>query len=166
MEVRKKGRTEVRPCGLFLGFGGVVDLDEELGGGGLEVVDAAVAANEDDTVGLTGDPMDVGRGFAHAAEGFIGNETGLQRIGSAGLGDESGLGRGELFGGVGGFVMLLGGEQPGGEHEGEKGGGEAGGAEEGGGFHKDGSGVLNRGAENPAEKFGESFMRDFGGSGL
>ena len=105
--------------------------------------------------------MDVGRGLAHAAEGLVGNEAGLQRIGSTGLGDESGLGRGHLFGGggVGVFVVLLGGEkcgrEAGGKREGENGGGEAGGAEEGGGFHKDGSGVLNRGAENPAEKFGK-----------
>ena len=168
----KKGRTEVRPDGLFLGFGGGVDLSEELGGGGLEVVDAAIAANKYDTVGLTGDSMDVGSGFAHAAEGLVGNEAGLQRIGSTGLGDEGGLGRGHLFGGggVGVFVVFVGGEkcgrEAGGKREGENGGGEAGGAEEGGGFHKDGSGVLNRGLENPAEKFGERFMRDFGGSGL
>ena len=68
------------------------------------------------------------------------------------------------------FVVFVGGEkcgrEAGGKREGENGGGEAGGAEEGGGFHKDGSGVLNRGLENPAEKFGERFMRDFGGSGL
>lgn len=135
MKGKKKGRTEVRPEGLFLGFGGGVDLGEELGGGGLEVVDAAIAANKYDTVGLTGDSMDVGSGFAHAAEGLVGNEAGLQRIGSTGLGDEGGLGRGGLFRGVGGFLVLLGGEERGRDAQGKDDGEEAGG-EDGGEFHR------------------------------
>jgi len=77
----------------FFGFGGGVDFGEELGRVGLEVVGAAVAAEEDDAVGLAGDAVDVRGGVAHAAEGFIGYEAGLERVGGAGLGDGFGIKR-------------------------------------------------------------------------
>jgi hypothetical protein len=52
--------------------------------------------------------------------------------------------------------VLFGGEESRREAEGES-EGEGGGGEAGGEFHKDGSGALNRGAENPAENYRKVF---------
>lgn len=80
-------------------FGGV-EFGEELGGLGFEVVGASAAAKEDDAVGLAGGAVHEAESFTHGAEGFVGDEAGLQRVGGAGLGDEGGVGGGR---GVGGF---------------------------------------------------------------
>ena len=97
-----------------------IDLFQEFGGVGLEVVGAAVAAEEDDAVGLAGDAVDVAGGIAHGAEGFAGNQAGLQGIGGAGFFD---------LGSVGGRRLGVGGEGGGGEAEGENEQAE-------GGFHR------------------------------
>ena len=155
MVVTKRAGPRPRPP-LFFGFGGGVDFGEEFGGVGLEVVDAAFAADEDDAVGLAGGAVDIGGGLAHAAEGLVGNEAGFEGVGGAGFGDRLGFGGGGLFGGGGArvVVVFVGGEQRGREAGGE---GENEGGEEGVEFHEDGSGALNRRAENPAENCGKVF---------
>jgi len=111
--VGAKGGSETPPYFLLFGFGGGVDLGEEFGGLGLEVVDAACAADKHHAVRLTGNAMDVGCGFAHAAEEFVGNEAGLERVVGAGFGDDRSLGGRRLFGGggVGVVVVFLGGDK-------------------------------------------------------
>src|SRR5688572_16955501 len=73
-------------------LGGVVDFLQEFRRLLLEVVDAALAAHEDNAVGLAGFAVNVGDGIAHAAEVLVGNEALLQGIIGARLGDDFGFG--------------------------------------------------------------------------
>ena len=66
------------PAVIFGGLGlGGVEFGEELGGLLFEVAGAAAAAEEDDAVRLAGGAVDVRHGFAHGAEGFVGDEAGF-----------------------------------------------------------------------------------------
>lgn len=83
-----KGGSETQTLLFF----GSVEFGEVFGGGGLEVGDTIVAADEDDAVGLAGDAVHVADGLPDVGKRFVGDEAGFEGIISASFGDLGGVG--------------------------------------------------------------------------
>jgi len=95
--------------GVGLRLGGLVELAEILRGRGLEIIEAAFAAEADEAVGFAFLPIYAVNGLAHAAaELLVGDKTDLERIGFTRLGEPGSVVLGWSDQAGGGRVRALG----------------------------------------------------------